>query len=260
MSQLEQSAFTGATAGNFSDYYNQVRGYVREQVTQANLSEYIDGEHLRVLDVGGGEGRDAVWLAKQGHSVDLIDPSAEMIALARKRATQAKVADLVHAESGDPARLLQDNHEPYDLVLSHGVLMYVEDPQAHLRLLHDHVAVDGLVSVLTKGKPGFLQRLYSDGKVAEALELERTGRMVNNLERDVLAMDEESMKTLVGKAALSFDDWFGVRIVSDTDRRWIDTVETAELAAIMDMELRLSHEPGVRGAGQMLHFICERED
>lgn len=57
-----------------------------------------------VLDIGAGQGRNALFLAAQGLRVDAIDPSAEAIAtvgkLARKR--------------GLPVRAVQSNFEAYD--------------------------------------------------------------------------------------------------------------------------------------------------
>jgi tellurite methyltransferase len=45
----------------------------------------------RVLDVGGGGGRNAIWLAKHGHSVTVADISTEGLALARVAAADAGV-------------------------------------------------------------------------------------------------------------------------------------------------------------------------
>lgn len=44
-----------------------------------------------VLDVGGGSGRNAIWLAEHGHQVTIADVSAEGLAIARQAATAARV-------------------------------------------------------------------------------------------------------------------------------------------------------------------------
>jgi 2-polyprenyl-3-methyl-5-hydroxy-6-metoxy-1,4-benzoquinol methylase len=46
----------------------------------------------RVLDLGCGPGRNAVWLAKAGFSVDAIDLSPEALAWARERAEADEAA------------------------------------------------------------------------------------------------------------------------------------------------------------------------
>jgi SAM-dependent methyltransferase len=44
-----------------------------------------------VLDVGGGSGRNAIWLARHGHQVTIADVSAEGLAIARHAAAAAGV-------------------------------------------------------------------------------------------------------------------------------------------------------------------------
>jgi S-adenosylmethionine-dependent methyltransferase len=73
----------------FDAYYETVRGHVREKVTRINLLEHLEGDSLRVLDVGGGLGRDAVWLAQMGHDVTLVEPAGRMVAMARQRVADA---------------------------------------------------------------------------------------------------------------------------------------------------------------------------
>jgi SAM-dependent methyltransferase len=46
----------------------------------------------RVLDVGGGSGRNAIWLARRGLDVTIVDISADGLALASEAARAANVA------------------------------------------------------------------------------------------------------------------------------------------------------------------------
>jgi 2-polyprenyl-3-methyl-5-hydroxy-6-metoxy-1,4-benzoquinol methylase len=59
----------------------------------------------RVLDVGGGAGRYAVWLAERGYDVRLVDPSERQVQLAREKAGTSGVADRVRAGVGDVRNL-----------------------------------------------------------------------------------------------------------------------------------------------------------
>lgn len=45
----------------------------------------------RVIDVGGGSGRNAIWLARRGLDVTIVDISAQGLALASEAARAAKV-------------------------------------------------------------------------------------------------------------------------------------------------------------------------
>src|ERR1700710_1073770 len=63
------------------------------------------GTPLRVLDVGGGSGMFAVPLARLGHDITVVDPSADALATLHRRAQNAGVADRVRGLQGDGDRL-----------------------------------------------------------------------------------------------------------------------------------------------------------
>src|SRR5215208_6831641 len=46
----------------------------------------------RVLDIGGGPGRYAIWLAQRGHPVVLTDLSAKLLAIAREQVAASGVS------------------------------------------------------------------------------------------------------------------------------------------------------------------------
>lgn len=48
-------------------------------------------DRSRILDVGGGSGRNAIWLARRGHDVTIADISVSGLELARTAAMEAQV-------------------------------------------------------------------------------------------------------------------------------------------------------------------------
>lgn len=241
----------------FIAYYDTVRGHVREQLTRQNLSPLIVDHSFEVLDIGGGDGRDAIWLAQQGHRVKLVDPSSAMLSKAQRSVESSGVGGLITLEQGDPENVLSDVSAQYDLVLSHGVLMYLKDPQSHLNLLSRLVKPSGTVSVLTKGRQGSLFRLLHKHDVSLAEKLRQTGRLTNNLGEDVLALDESTLVPMLQVARLSIYQTFGVRIAAEFDFRPISEVEAEELKIILEVEAELGRGERTKGMGQMMHFICK---
>lgn len=71
----------------------------------------------RILDVGGGTGIHASWLAAQGHDVTMLDPVPEQVEIAAREGTFA-------AELGD-ARALTQTDASFDLVLMCGPLYHL---------------------------------------------------------------------------------------------------------------------------------------
>jgi S-adenosylmethionine-dependent methyltransferase len=64
----------------------------------------------RVLDIGGGPGRYAIWLAERGHHVVLADLSDDLLGIARRRlaaahpTVQQAIEDVVAADACDLSR------------------------------------------------------------------------------------------------------------------------------------------------------------
>jgi hypothetical protein len=105
-----------------------------------------------------------------------------------------------------------------------------------------------------------MQRLRRLGMNDEAERLHETGRVVNNLGEDVLAVDETTMRDMLAQAGLHLIELRGVRVQSDEDYRTLAEVAPAQLRAIIAAEIRNSIDPKVKHLGQMVHYICRRSD
>ena len=93
----------------------------QEQVI-ASFLEPVRGR--RILDVGTGTGRGAIALAARGAQVTGVDASAEMLAVARRRAAESGVS--VEFVQGD-AHGLSYPDRSFDVVLCLRVLMHTPD-------------------------------------------------------------------------------------------------------------------------------------
>ena len=83
----------------FSDQLDSWRSYVSSpwgRIRYAAVGEALRreadllGEGLRVLDVGGGDGEDALPLALAGHDVTILDQSESWLAAARSSAAWSR--------------------------------------------------------------------------------------------------------------------------------------------------------------------------
>ena len=95
--------------------------------TQELLVRHLPSAPARVLDVGGGPGVYAAWLASLGYEVTLVDPVARHLAQAREHGTFL-------VEQGD-ARALAAPDASVDVVLVMGPLYHLLDPADRARSL-----------------------------------------------------------------------------------------------------------------------------
>lgn len=107
-------AQTAVTAQFWERHYGQ-RGQIWSGRVNAQLAKIAaDLPAGRVLDLGCGEGGDAVWLAEQGWQVTAVDVSETALTRAAAEARKRGVADRVTFERHDLAESLPDG--PFDLV------------------------------------------------------------------------------------------------------------------------------------------------
>jgi S-adenosylmethionine-dependent methyltransferase len=128
-------------------------GRLRQELTLRYLGQHLGSlaRSLKVLDAGGGTGSYALPLAQQGHQVCLLDFSAQMLAIAQRKAEQLDPSllgrmDFCHAPVEEISRLFPPDH--FDLILCHTLLEYVSEPWEVLRALTIMLRPGGLISLL----------------------------------------------------------------------------------------------------------------
>ena len=219
------------------------------------------GHPLRVLDVGGGTGNFAVPLARLGHDVTVVDPSADALATLARRAQTAGVGDRVRGLQGDGDRLhevLPGSHggdDGYDLALCHWVLEVVDDPAATLREIAAALRPGGQVSVATTNTTGAVLAHALGGHPLEALALfedrESGPRRTKPVRRRFAPLD---LLALVRDAGLRADTWRGVAVVADL----LDAASGADPDAVRTLELALAETSPYRDIATGLHLLATR--
>ncbi|HLN06758.1 MAG TPA: class I SAM-dependent methyltransferase [Acidimicrobiales bacterium] len=101
--------------------------------TREILARHLPPAPLRILDIGGGTGVHAQWLAQQGHDVLVIDPIARHVAQASDLASSGLP---ISAELGD-ARSLPVGDATFDAALLLGPLYHLTTREDRLLALRE---------------------------------------------------------------------------------------------------------------------------
>ncbi|MFJ9820225.1 class I SAM-dependent methyltransferase [Streptomyces sp. NPDC101151] len=241
------------------------------QVDEQIAGRFPVGQRLRVLDVGMGQGTQALRLARLGHQVTGVEQDATKIAAARE------------ALAGEPEgirerfRLVQGDGRDtgvhflpgsFDVVLCHGVLMYVEEPDPLVAGLARMLAPGGLLSLLVRNGDALAMRPGLSGDWAGALAAFDTTAYLPHSRIDpnggttlrpglgVRADRLSALTATLAGIAAPLHAWYGVQVFTDTaadDARIPDDLET-----LLAVEERAGRTDPYRGAAALLHLCGVR--
>lgn len=247
-----------------------VRETLRRQV-EALEADLHEPRALRVLDVGGGDGRDALALAQTGHHVTILDPAPSWLAEARRRAGSAGVGERLTTVEGSIDDL-SGVGGGFDLVLCHFVLHYrpAETGAADVRRLARAARPGGRVSVMAPNPAArVIGRLVREGPEAALDELGRDDMESATFATTARAVARDEVEEQLVAAGLEVVGRYAARVANDyvaddglkADPDFYAVLERLELA-LCDREPFISlgalwqlvaarpvGEPGSRGRG-----------
>lgn len=124
-----------------------VKGQLEFVRTQEIITRYLPAPPAVILDIGGGSGPYACWLAKAGYEVHLVDPVDLHIEQAQEASNQQPEHPIASISLGD-ARSLRCSSMSVDAVLLLGPLYHLIDKRERLLALSEAYRVlkeDGVV-------------------------------------------------------------------------------------------------------------------
>ncbi|MEU3003004.1 MULTISPECIES: methyltransferase domain-containing protein [unclassified Streptomyces] len=233
---------------------------VARQLDEQIAGRFPVGRRLRVLDVGTGRGTQALRLARAGHSVTGLESDAEMLVSARASLASEPegIRERVRLIEGD-VRDTGVHFLPgsFDVVLCHGVLMYVEEPDPMLAGLARMLAPGGLLSLLVRNADALAMRPGLAGDFGAALAAFDTPAYTDHLGLTVRADRLDALRATLAGIAAPLHAWYGVRVFTDSVG---DDVElpAEELERVLTLEDRAGRTDPYRGVAALLHLCGVR--
>jgi ubiquinone/menaquinone biosynthesis C-methylase UbiE len=151
-----------------SERLSQGIGELERVRTQDILKRYLPRPGARILDVGGAAGVHALWLAREGYEVHLIDPVPQHIEQAREASSAQTGQEIASCTIGD-ARKIPWGDQSVDAVLFLGPLYHLVDRSDRLKALRE------------------AHRVLQPGGRLFAATVSRFGSLLDGLARDLVA-------------------------------------------------------------------------
>jgi ubiquinone/menaquinone biosynthesis C-methylase UbiE len=254
-------------ANSEDEWQRLERHHTEFAVTLRALAEYLPPAPAKIADVGGGPGRYAIALTRQGYDVSLLDLSQNNLALARQKATSAgvNIAQLVH---GNALNLSAFATESFDAVLMFGPLYHLLLQGERLQAVHEASRVlkgNGRIfaAFVTRFAPfrdaaaNYPDWFTNNADYAEHILITGVHDRGQGFVNAYFAHPSEigPFMTSAGFHTLNLIGCEGV--VSAVEEK-INQLPRQEFEQWVDLNFRLGQEPSLHGAAEHLLYIGEK--
>lgn len=232
-----------------------LRNVIRQEMIARQLAPLI-ADGMSVLDVGCGQGTQALRLASAGCVVTGIDPSADLLRLCREAAASDDLEiETVEGRLDDLGELCRDR--TFDLVCCHGVMMYLDDRAKALGDLAAHLKAEGSLSVTFRNGHALAMRPGLRGDWLGALSAFGSRNYVNELGIQSTADYVPDLEVWLASAGMNLVSWYGVRVFNDAIATHVLPPSDGDLGPLLDAEeLAGSAEP-YKWLASQLHVIAK---
>ena len=240
-------------------------------VTLRAMKHYLPLPPAQILDCGGGPGRYAIELTKQGYAVTLFDLSRVNLSYARTMAHAAGVA-LAAYEHGTAADLARFVDNTFDAILLLGPLYHLTDPNdraaalsgAYRALKPKGLLVAAFISYyaglrfLAKQDPEFLVRAKE-----RLAAFWQTGSFPpdrgDGTEFVAHFSPPAEVRPLVEKAGFTVKTVLGVEGLASMIDEKLNALEGEAWDAWVELNYRVATDPSLHGGCEHLLCIAEKQ-
>jgi len=249
----------------------RTHGLIELARTQEIILRHLPPPPGAILDVGGGPGVYACWLAARGYRVDLVDAIPLHVEEARQASARQPDTPVASMRVGD-ARRLEDADATVDAVLLLGPLYHLTERGDRVQTLREARRVlrpGGLLFAVGIGRfASFLSKLVDnvlgdpDAQAIVERDL-RDGQHRNPTDKDYFTTAffhrPEELTSEVSEAGFDLVELLGVAgpawLLPDLERRWADGEERERL---LQAARAVEREPTLLGLHPHLLAVARR--
>ncbi|MEU7906382.1 methyltransferase domain-containing protein [Actinoplanes sp. NPDC049118] len=253
------NSWTEDLAAAYARHTGGLRGALRHALLSRALLLHLPATPQRLIDVGGGAGHQALTLARAGHHVTILDPDTAMLdeaAAALKNEPDTVTDRVVLHPAGWEDALSMFEPGSFDGVLNHGVLMYVDKPEALLTVLVQLARPGGLLSIMTKNQQVLAMRPGLQGRWGDALAVIDADTETGNLGVASRGDDPDTVADILASAGAPLVRWYGVRVFTD---HLADAPVGADFDETLEAEWAAGSRDPYRRVARLFHLVAQRD-
>ncbi|MCH8497291.1 MAG: methyltransferase domain-containing protein [Marinobacter sp.] len=250
--------FEGLAESFARNIYGTPKGRLRLKIIRDRMLAELpldNGGPLTVLDVGGGLGQIACWLARKGHQVTLAEPAEDMLAAAAARCDRAGVTR-VKSSLQALAQLTANEQGQYDLVVCHAVLEWLQAPQQAVADLASLVKPGGWLSVMFFNADALMFTNIVRGNWQRALGGQLAGKGRGRRLTPISPLALNDVEGWLQQAGLETVGRSGVRVFNDYLRLKLPPEATPE--RLLQLEKRYCQQEPFWRLGRYLLLHCRQ--
>lgn len=247
-----------------------LRGVVRQRLVTRALVGHLPPAPARLLDIGGGNGVQALEFARRGYDVTVCEPDPGMLAEARRGLADApesvrRRVELVQGDGRDAARLVGAG---WDATFCHGVIMFVPEPAPLLNVLVELTRPGGIISVVGKNGPALALRAGLQGRWRDTAALlgepgaagtGGTAGTAGTAWQPAVQLppgdDPANVAAILTAAGARSLAWYGIRTFTD---HLGDLLPGPDVDAVVDAEWAAGARDPYRGIARLIHHVHRR--
>jgi S-adenosylmethionine-dependent methyltransferase len=232
-----------------------LRNVIRQEVIGRQIADHVEAG-MSVLDVGCGQGTQALRLARQGCVVTGVDPSPDLLGqFAADAATIDASVELFEGRLEDLDDLIGDRR--FDVVCAHGVLMYLDDRTTAIAELAQRTrSGTGRLSITVRNGHALAMRPGLRRDWAAAIAAFDTNEYVNEIGVAARADLLDDVTSDLAAVNMTVAEWYGVRIFNDDVPAETPPPTGEDLRLLLDAEDRAGRQDPYRWLAAQLHIVA----
>ncbi|WP_225728072.1 MULTISPECIES: bifunctional 2-polyprenyl-6-hydroxyphenol methylase/3-demethylubiquinol 3-O-methyltransferase UbiG [unclassified Nocardia] len=229
-------------------------GRLRYALAETNLLRHLPPGPLRILDIGGGDGGDALRLAAHGHRVTIADPNGAMLSVAEKRVAAAGFTETVRCL---PVAAAEIEDGDFDVVLCHNVIQYLDDIAAGVRTALGPLRHGGVFSMIAVNRDSvpLITAVRRLDPATALTELDATRQRSEVFGAEFALLTAAELRGMLTDANAKVLAHYGIRSICDLQSDTVDKADPAYYADLLRLESAVTDRAPYRDIARLFQLV-----